>query len=1389
MFWDLPETSEVTRCLMLTDSKRGVNANVDNPETLTTSKEMWSGGVILKGFCATIFGMTLESKSPGNRDSGSSSVDRRIMRVVRDSATDANFEVLEPNGVSREKRKTELMGMGRQDLQRAAQILPLKDRLASKNDLVKRILDAEMGSSDIKETSSPQEEEVKDSEPQVNDQAERALEEATLREKIKANFPNADSPKPASVSIERKRIVYGGELLSKDPAYYYSRRGMGDLAPKEDLKTELASKAALRESKTVPSAKSVKPEVVPITVNPADRPKLITKEQLGRKPEVISDEAAQIENIAQKLFKNELLTSSEERFKDDHPEVLKRLREFLQGTHPEEFERPEAAVAKPVQAEAEAVLGKNLPAVANSTEVATTGAPKKGVDELVGFHLGKLGIKPEEILQQFPEFLNLSKNQQIYTIKKLEQKANRDLDRESTSKLDENDKANKKGGWFGRVGRSLTKGSRLSMLRSKMDGENKAGGLGSYKERLQDLTALVERRGISIEPGEGGQMVLQFLAHEANEDPKRAKLIEDFNLKASKVADVPYDWTVDHATPALKAQYKLIQRSFEKARQALVAYESKTVAEEKLGEKLLEINNVDSEIEMSQFLNHNTGIVGKVNQFIKNNRYLEGKIGMAIGMGARELGKNAIVFGGGIVAAAVTGGFTSWFRKRAELRKLEEDQRAGINIGEEKGKTVKKSIDIVNYTKKINQLTEHAAKATGDAKQRTLETLQTRIAIVQDRIKNLGVVNFGGGRNELVNQYEFTRAIKEANRVLMEATPVPDQVASDVYDRFDKKYLQDEEKSAERKKQLIKAFERGALIGGGASVLGYVGMDLALHKGEGVAAAWRDVESHVYAANEYMSGGFDPENVPLDKTDAVRTINPTPATAGQSVNFPGNIPRPDSLPYGADQIVIPPPTPVAESFVGARGAIGAIKDLQRALIDQYGGNMPENLKSFVDANPDRLAIKWNMFKPEFRDESIALPRGTKFLALPDGNISLKLPDGKFLGITNPTENMKFDYFDSGARAAAPTVPNNLDQNIVQSSGLNPGNTGEGLAGGASELNSVDNSQDLAGAAENAVPREGYTFEKAKNAFEGLGFRHEAVPGGDIFSAEVATDAAAGPQMVEGYTNIDGLNVDTKELKGTVDFLYDSKGQIKGLDLPKLQVADVARFRATPEQFIGGDHHAPERFELTKKLLTVRSEVETYLNYRRIMEIKSLNPGSDEYRFLNSESNRLWTAIQKKVEYQFTPQYSGFNANPIENTAPVVEVPPGGVPTPAETIITPPEAGSSANEGILGTETDQPEIVRTNRDVIPADSILLKEDFASQYGGVERVDKNVIFFKDGHVGFYAESMKQGVAERSARTLASANAENLGINMNRPPVPVATQVPGGPVRYLSIYEKVK
>lgn len=1276
---------------MLSHPKPGVNANVDNPKSLTRSKEIWSGWGLGQGFSGIILGMQERA------------------------------QIVEKEVLVREDpfiRKRELQTKDKKDLAIMARNMKLPREVLKldKNGLINEIMQAENApeSSNVEASTNDTMADQEGNEPPVTNEAEKTLElvhsprlvEEELLAKIKANFTDTNKGVPSTKSPERIRLVSDGVDQS---SRYYSRRRVGELPSSRSVSSKLESAPTVVATEVVKSIEVPKPVAAPIVL---EKPRtLLHPEDLVNKKEPVAQN--QVETIAQKIFKNEHLTLAEEKIRDENTEVTSRVQELWVGK-------------------------KSTPAAEVRPELISTSFPKSQYqnieskkpmgewkpDGLVAFNLGKLGINENQLKEQIPGFFELTPEQQNYCLEKLRQKVGHDLDQSTVKELD-----------LAKGVKGFFKSFRAGGVRSRLAKETKAAGLASYKENLEVITGFVRTRGLSVEMTEKG-MALKFLSRKP-ENEKHREIIEEFNRRATALAEIPYDKTTDDRTPLQvlqKKKYEKARKAFDEVQNRLLGYEN-TKSPEDEAKKLLEFSNIEDDIRMNQALTYNQDATTWIGQKIQKLGLAEKGVVMAAGFATRGLAKYAAGFGGGLVASALLGGVMGKIRKGQEFQNINKDKRYGDAVqpyekGEarlEKRAGVKEFIDSKNYAQKINDLVQRIEKSSPDKRQALIQTLQNRVMVARER-DEAGLVRFGNVKEELQNKFAFIQSMKEAQAIIVENDPEFMALSQEVAKRLNDRYFKDGEKDTARKEEMEKAFWRGVRNGAILFGVGFEANDLLFHNGEAtrkglewlnnatkdivpvaeiaeemrimamqdlstvsdrniidtavrgkeslvaagkeayaagekmaksVAAGLKEVSDRALGAqigaassiqNEFNRAEFYANRGGLaspESSDVVRSINPisentpyvaepdntfvrTPAnvqpvnfeTGGRPVNFPEGMPRPSSLPYDATEIASSSDriAPVARVSVEGRGVINAIKELQRGLWDQYGGNMPENLKSFAEGNPDRIAIGWGGFRPGEVNESLALAKGGSFVVSGDGRIIFESPNGAPINLS-AGEKLSGEFFDSsnpgGAREVVAPAPKAVSpENLVSSENNVP----------ETSVNQTDD--------------EARILEERKNEKLSQGFTYAPNEGGDVFTKEIHPE------------------------------------------VPK---------NSAP-------WYAPE----------------------------------------NTTSEAL--------------DYEG------------------------------------AEDVAVATEEPTKEILAKSRFVVPKESALLAKA-SLQHGGMIRAEGNVVFFKDGSVGFYAEDMDQNVAGKFTKASAEANAKMLGINTNTSE-PLVTRMKGsGLVRYLSIYKKAQ
>ncbi len=1081
--------------------------------------------------------------------------------------------------------------------------------------------------------------------------------EANLKETISNNFPNSEKPSGAtekkSSGVGRMRFdgtdPYG---LRINKQIRYSKSPENSAKSAETTESAFARWDGKQERIHLEPGSQVRAGSIEAEREPVGRPESF---KLDTKPEGLPKEAPRFGEVESHARAGGKTIISEKA-----PAAPTAAPEKPNGKERVEkpvIERTEAPKPNPASERLQ------TPAAAFEGRTETKSESNKELDGLVQFNLGKFGIingndteeakglKMAELRREIPEFFALSSAQQLYALEKLSQKKSHNLDVETKRAIKDADATNKKGGIFGRIGRGLTRTGRTATLRKKTLEEMKKGGLASYKEDLQGIAGFTLARGKQIEVGEKG-MVIKFVNRGEEVEGKHGKIIDAYNRAATALAETPYVHTTGDLTPleiVARNKFKKAEKAFEAARAELMAFEGKGLPPEEMKKKVLEFSNLDDDIRLNQAYSYDskdlygdTSIWNKMGQ-IANDYKITEKGGYALsGFAARTMGKYALGLGGGVVASSFMGGLRGWISKRQEFKELAERKRSGDDVKGKEAVGVKEVIDGASYAAKIDKLIAEIENAKSPKRDALIQSLQNRVMIARER-DEMGLVNFGKANKELAAKYDFFRALKAANRILLETDPEVMKTADAVAERMQSLYFKDEIKDVEKKKAIKASIKRGAIAGAGFFVGGFIANDLAFHNGEWTKGAIKDVsdlsEKALGELKEFAKEANAAANVQfaklgrlgLDAIDGNSAMNPE-ATGINKPSF--------------HKVEVMPEIPRLEqtfSMVGGRGAIGAIDELQEKLLARYGENMPENLKAFMAAKPEKLAIDWGFYRPGEEAESAAVMKGAKF------------------GITNEGQITFEDH----------------EGNVVRLGG------GEKFAG-----RMYDGSPKAAAAIVDETPRVDFADIEAQH--QATGWEHQNAGTGEIFSrevpmqpgmgganAELMASTSGGPVGAETIGTIsgvppEGMSVATPEIRGTVVAKYDDFGRVTRMAwAPQSRIDEVVKFKATPDKFLVDDlEHSglkyPTRSFGTSELRNTEMTKYciSYLEWRNMLKSGGFQPGSPEYNYITGQMRLVGSAIEAKSGAIFRPIQEdgilrGLKAPRIENipTAPASPMPP------------------------------------------------------------------------------------------------------------------------------------
>lgn len=457
------------------------------------------------------------------------------------------------------------------------------------------------------------------------------------------------------------------------------------------------------------------------------------------------------------------------------------------------------------------------------------------IDGLNQFQLEKMNLSLQDIAREVPNFLELSKGQQRYIIAKLKER----IDSTIGFKTEEgvaNSTKNKKS-ILGRFTQSVK--NNLFFGKSRLKGlvrsELYENSFKYFGDDLKQLTGFVENRGYEIESnGEG--FVTRFINKESV-DSNHRKAINEFNKSASGLSETPASWMQPTASNSEKKAVKKAQKRYEEAKANLISIEKK-IAESQITTKgdsgkmemrnaenkiLFEMANLNSEVRMSQFLTSEPELENRVANFIKGSKLEEKSIIAGAGALAKGVGKYAFGFGGGVLASSIIGGIVANRRTKEKFRQNERMQSAGYNVSKE---GLREKINAESYTNKINEVIGKIEKQTTTSKRREwVQNLKTRVDIVMARADE-ALIDWGRDSKQLKNKTELFDAVEKANGYIYQHDFLDDDKVKEVYARFERRFLKDEDKDEERREEIVRQTENGVLLGAGLFTVGWLVRDL-----------------------------------------------------------------------------------------------------------------------------------------------------------------------------------------------------------------------------------------------------------------------------------------------------------------------------------------------------------------------------------------------------------------------------------------------------------------------------------------------------------------------------------------------------------------------------------
>ncbi|MFZ4648568.1 MAG: hypothetical protein ACOYMB_02945 [Patescibacteria group bacterium] len=278
-------------------------------------------------------------------------------------------------------------------------------------------------------------------------------------------------------------------------------------------------------------------------------------------------------------------------------------------------------------------------------------------------------------------------------------------------------------GWFKRMRRQMTKGYQIALL-EKQNAEEHPFDSNKSLSHTEFLIDAVKGMGKDIVTKDG-KLMIDFNTFDGLSENCRS-VFDKFNEKASAFSALPKEYAFESARKGDKNNYEKKEEEYSSLRADLFHY---LTAEKGEAAALAAISNIDSQVELRQFLTNNPDALKTIGK-IGDKKYAIGRMlssvwtentaAFALGMGSRIVTKagfsSAGVVGGSILQAGsmtagclaltvsmpvLATGFGAW---RGRIRAAKEIREADIEArhqGAEKGQLEKERGDLL---KKIQTL-------------------------------------------------------------------------------------------------------------------------------------------------------------------------------------------------------------------------------------------------------------------------------------------------------------------------------------------------------------------------------------------------------------------------------------------------------------------------------------------------------------------------------------------------------------------------------------------------------------------------------------------------------------------------------------------------------------
>ncbi len=431
-----------------------------------------------------------------------------------------------------------------------------------------------------------------------------------------------------------------------------------------------------------------------------------------------------------------------------------------------------------------------LPSAESIPESAAETAKEIPEDVVSSFAERFPGITKEG-LESIEGFDALSRGQQLQMLENLSQITVGRIQEDAKTSHDESIAAEKKSAKFlGKIWVSLkdsfTKKFDIVNREKQIKEDIVNSGIEEHRGVLEQMAKGMKELGPEISVAEDGKLEMQLIETKGL-SPELAKVAEVFNKQGTALSKIPYEWSLDSATPDQQKAFKEAKDIYEEQRKVLMSRMSEAHGDEAAVKAM---SATESMIEMQRFIQTCPDSASALEGIEDQNAVTAALKSVGAERGYYAVGgaiaRTAIVGIAGIAAApivaAASGAIRGWQRSGEELLAQDRAQRAGEEVASETAKNMIAAVRAEGKegeegyrgsVEKIEALVAklRSAEESGEDTSKLAAQLKRRIDYSKLKISE-GKMVFGDAKERLANQYALTSAMAKAEAALATETAV-----------------------------------------------------------------------------------------------------------------------------------------------------------------------------------------------------------------------------------------------------------------------------------------------------------------------------------------------------------------------------------------------------------------------------------------------------------------------------------------------------------------------------------------------------------------------------------------------------------------------------------------